>query len=358
MTPFPRRGQQGMPVYVAGPPMAQDILKLASNENAWGCSPKAAAAYQQACGDLHRYPDSKYQVLRQALAERVQSPLDQIAVGAGSEQLITLLMSAYAGPGDEVLVSQYGFALLRIAARMGNAEVVLAPEAGLHTDVDALLAAVTERTRVVAIATPNNPTGTALSGAELRRLRSGMPDGVLLLLDLAYGEFGPQYALQTAHSMARERQDTVVLRTFSKAHGLAAARVGWAHASAELLAPVGRLRPPFPISQAGAAAALASLADRAWLSSSMGQLATQRETLREGLRALALPALPSHTNFLYVDFGSADAARRAGAFCAENGVLLRGLRMYGLDKALRATVGTGPESRRLLDLLTTWSQKQ
>lgn len=341
-----------MPVYTVGPPMAPNVLKLASNEHAWGPSPRAVRAFVEAASELHRYPDSRYLDLRTLLAHQVGAVLEMVAVGAGSEQLITNLMAAYAGPGDEVLVGQYGFALLRIAARMGNAEVVLAPEPELRCDVSRLLACVTSRTKVVAVATPNNPTGTALSAEEVYRLREGLPDGVLLILDLAYAEFGPPGAAEAAHALANTRDDTVALRTFSKAHGLAAARVGWAHAAPSVLAPIRRLRTPFPVSQAGVAAAMASLGDPEWLAGGLVSVAGQRESLRRALRSLGLDVPVSHTNFLYVDFGDPARASRALRGCEGAGVLLRPLGMYGLNQGLRVTVGTGPQMRRLIEVLT------
>ena len=228
--PRPRPGILEIAPYVGGKSkVASDrpIAKLSSNESPLGPSPRAVAAYRELAGELHRYPDGGAAALRQAIGRRHNLDPELIVCGAGSDELIALLIKAYAGPGDEVLYSAHGFLMYRLSALAAGAHPVTAPERGLKADVDALLAAVTSRTRLVFIANPNNPTGSYLTGEELRRLHAGLPEDVILVVDAAYAEYASAADYASGLELAREAANVVMTRTFSKLHGLAALRVGW-----------------------------------------------------------------------------------------------------------------------------------
>ncbi len=331
-----------MPVGVAqGPPSGG--YNLASNENAWGPSPRAAAAMRDDVARLHRYPVQEYLSLRTALAASIGSSCDEILLAAGSEQLITVLHAAYAGRGDEVLGTRLGFALFRIAATMGGASPVLVPERGWDTDVDRVLDAVTPRTTIVALASPNNPTGVVVPASEIRRLREGLAEHVVLIVDLAYAEFCDAHSTAEIHRLAQEREDTVVLRTFSKAYGLAAARVGWAHGAAALLEPCRRLLAPFRVGAGAARAATAALGDGAWLRDTVAAAVEQRSRLTAALVSIGLEVVPSQTNFVLVRFDDAQHAASAIDHCRRAGVSIRLLGMYGRPDCVRITIGRQPQ---------------
>ncbi|MGH6932506.1 MAG: pyridoxal phosphate-dependent aminotransferase, partial [Dongiaceae bacterium] len=238
------------------------VIKLASNENPLGPSPRAIAAYRELAAELHRYPDGGADALRQAIADHHGLEAAQIVCGAGSDELITLLVRGYAGPGDEVLYSQYGFLMYALAAKTVGAVPVGAPEPELRTDVDALLGLITPRTRLLFLANPNNPTGCLLPSAEVLRLHAGLPKDVLLVLDSAYAEYVGGEDYQDGARLVRASDNVVMLRTFSKIHCLAALRIGWAYGPPAVADVLNRVRNPFNVNAPAQAAALAALTDR------------------------------------------------------------------------------------------------
>ena len=353
----PRRGSKGMPLHQAAArrsaDVVDDVVRLDANESAWGCSPAARAAFMAAAGQLARYPDGAYVSLRQALARRHGiDDVSRIAVGAGSEHLIMLLVSAFAGEGDDVVLSETGFLLLRVAARLAGASIRLAADRrNLQPSVDNIVGAATADTAMVLVATPNNPTGRALSATEIEQLRQRLPEGTLLLLDLAYAEYADADMVTQAHALALGRGDTVVVRTFSKAYGLAGARVGWALGAPELLATYERLRAPFPITRASVEAALAALDDKTWLDQAVDRARRHRASLSSALEQLGVVVLPSATNFVLASFESPELARRVHGHCEQRGIHLRDVSVYGLADSLRITAGTTEEHARLIDAM-------
>jgi histidinol-phosphate aminotransferase len=336
----------------ASAPGANRIIRLASNENPLGASPAAIAAYRELSGELHRYPDGNASALRRAIAEAEGLEADRIVCGAGSDELISLLVRAYAGPGDEVLYSAHGFLMYAIAARTVGAAPMAAPERDLTADVDALLARVTPRTRVLFLANPNNPTGSYLSRAALTRLHAGLPADVLLVVDAAYAEYADVPDYDDGASLARAHDNVVMTRTFSKIHGLAALRLGWAYCPAEVAAVLNRVRGPFNVSQAALAAGCAAVADQAHVARSKAHNAACRTRLIEGLSAIGLDPKPSLGNFLLVRFPEgAEAAAAALAALKAEGILLRGMTAYGLPDSLRMTIGTDEEAEACIDAL-------
>ena len=262
--PRPRPGIMEIRPYVGGKAEvagATDIVKLSSNERAIGPSPAAMAAFRAEAGRLHRYPDGGCTALRQKIGQRFNLDADRIVCGAGSDELISLLIRAFAGPGDEVLYSAHGFLMYKLSALAAGATPVAAPEIDLRADVDAMLERVTTRTRIVFIANPNNPTGSHLSAAELARLHAGLPPDVLLVIDAAYAEFvsAPDYS--DGQELALAHPNVVMARTFSKLFGLAALRLGWMLGGEAVVDVINRIRGPFNVGQPAQAAGIAALDD-------------------------------------------------------------------------------------------------
>ena len=352
----PRPGILEIAPYVGGEaslPGANRVIRLASNENPLGASPRATAAYLALRDELHRYPEGGMGALRSAIAEAEGLDPERIVCGAGSDELIALLARAYAGPGDEVLHSAHGFLMYAISARTAGAAPVAVPERGLRADIEALLSRVGARTRLVFLANPNNPTGSYLGEAEVRRLREGLPDHVLLVLDAAYAEYleAPDY--DPGGALVEAYDNVVMLRTFSKIHGLAALRLGWAYAPPAVADVLNRVRGPFNVSQAAQAAGIAAIADRGHLERARRHNTRWRQWLSERLEAAGLRVHPSAGNFVLVRFPDEPArdAKAALAHLKTRGILVRGVAAYGLPACLRITVGTEEETRAVAEAL-------
>lgn len=351
--PAPRPGILEITPYVGGKSAGaagKPVAKLSSNESPLGPSPRAVAAYRELAGELHRYPDGDCVDLRAAIGSRFDLDPAMIVCGAGSDELIALLVRAYAGPGDEVLHSRHGFLMYPLAARTAGAVPVAAPEQALAADVDALLAAVTPRTRLVFLANPNNPTGSYLPAAELERLRGGLPESVLLVIDAAYAEYAeaPDYA--SGRELALATPNTVMLRTFSKLFGLAALRLGWLAAAAPIVDVVNRVRGPFNVALPAQAAGVAALRDTAHQDLALDHNRTWLPWLAGQLSNLGLRVHPSLGNFLLVEFPTKPGrdAAAANAHLEAEGVIPRQMAAYGLPHSLRVSVGLEAENRRLV----------
>ena len=331
--------------YVPGKSKAADgreLVKLSANENPLGTSPKALAA-RAAAAEPSLYPDPDSTGLREAIGALHGIDPARIVCGTGSGELLTCAASAFAGPGDEVLYVRYGFSLYEIAARRCGATPVAAPDADYGTDVDALLACVTERTRVVFLANPNNPTGSFLSRAELSRLHAALPKNVLLVADQAYAEYVAPEDDDGGLALAARYSNVLVARTFSKAYGMAGDRVGWATGAPELIAALNRIRGPFNVNSGAQAVAAAALADQAFVRAARDHNRTERARFVEAISALGnhgLRPLPSEANFVLVLFEGALSAEAALAGLAERGYAVRHLPGQGLPQGLRITIGT------------------
>lgn len=356
--PVPRPGILSIAPYVPGEAHAAQAsrqIRLASNEGALGPSPKAVAAYQAAAGEIHRYPDGGSVALREALGQTWNLDPARIVCGTGSDELISLLVRAYAGPGDEVLYSAHGFLMYPLAAQSVGATPVAAPESRLTADVDALLARVSDRTRVVFLANPNNPTGTVLSTAEVVRLHAGLPERVVLALDSAYAEYLTDSAYSAGAEMVEAHANVVMLRTFSKMYAMGGLRLGWGYCPAGIADILNRIRGVFNINSAAQAAALAALADADFIAASRQHNETWREWFTTTVRQLGLTVHPSVTNFVLVSFagqsGDAGNAETARLFLKERGILVRQMGVYGLPDCLRVTIGTGEEMQSVVAAL-------
>lgn len=347
---------EAISAYTPGKSKSDDgrvLIKLSANENPLGCSPEAAAALVETRAALARYPDPASNALREALGAHFSLESDQIVCGTGSDELLNLIALGYAGPGDDVIYVRYGFSVYDIAARKTAANVVVAPDKDYGTDVDALLALVNERTRVIFVANPNNPTGTYLNDAEIERLHAGLPSDCVLVLDQAYGEYleddGP-----AAFDLARRYENVLITRTFSKIYGLAAERIGWAYGQPGLIATLNRIRAPFNVTAAGQAAAIAALRDTDFVMKSRAHNREWRDWMAGEIAALSnhgLQAVPSWANFVMVMFDGQCSAETAYRALMDEGYIVRWLPGQGLAGGLRITVGTEDENRGLMAAL-------
>lgn len=345
LAPTPRPGILSIDAYVPGKskaPTGVKLHKLSSNETPLGPSPRAIAAYRAAAATLEFYPDGTAERLRQTIAGRYGLDPARIICGAGSDELLSLLAYGYMGPGDEGLYSEHGFLVYRIATLATGATPVVAKEKNLTTDVDAMLAAVTPKTRVVFLANPNNPTGTYLPFDEVKRLHAGLPSNVLLILDAAYAEYVRRNDYASGLELVATSENVVMTRTFSKIHGLAGLRLGWLYAPAAIVDALNRIRGPFNVNAPAIAAGIAAMEDREHEEKAVQHNAHWLARMTDALRRLGLGVTPSVGNFLLVHFPD-EAGRRApdaDAFLTSRGVILRRMEAYGLPNALRLTIGS------------------
>lgn len=354
-TPIPRPGIMEIEPYVAGksalPGQAKPI-KLSSNENALGPSPKAMEALRKATETMHRYPDSAATELRAAIGKRFGVDPERIVCGAGSDELISLLTYSYAGPGDEVLYSQYGFVMYPTATLSAGAKPVAAKEKGFRTDVDALIAAAGPQTKICYVANPNNPTGSYITPAEMQRLRDGLPPHTLLAIDAAYAEFVSRNDYSPGVEMVERHDNVVMLRTFSKIFALGGMRVGWAYCPQSVVDVLHRARGPFNVSAPAQAAAVAALQDLAFADASRAHNDMWLPWLTRELQGLGLTVLPSVGNFVLVGFpqGARNAAA-ANEFLNARAIIPRTVGAYGLPGHLRITIGAEAEMKAVVAAL-------
>lgn len=363
IAPSPQPYLLALDTYIAGKSKLagkETVIKLSSNENPNGPSPKALAAYESAQGTVHRYPEDGALSLREAIAGLHGFDAQQIICGAGSDDVIRMLCMAYGGAGREVIYSQYGFAMYRIYALQSGAVAVAAPERNLCTDIDALLAAVKPNTSLVFLANPNNPTGSYLPKAELHRLRAGLREDILLVIDGAYAEY---MTPETAPDFSDGREltqntNTVLMRTFSKAYGLGGLRIGWGYGQKEIIEMLYKVRSPFNLTQPSLNAAIAALADQDYIAQHVAQSNQERARLEAAIAALGIQVNPSLANFVLLGFSEVQGRRAsdAAAHLAAQGIIVREIANYGLPNHLRITVGTPAENDAMLTALTDWCQ--
>ncbi len=342
----PRPGIMKIAPYVPGKDSIdgkETIAKLSSNEGALGPSPKAMAAYAKAAAELHRYPDGDTTKLRAALGRHYGLDPARIVCGAGSDEILNLLVRAYCGPGDELLYSQYGFLMYAINALGVGATPVAAPAKGYGSDIDAMLAAVTDRTRIVCLANPNNPTGTYVTKDDVRRLHAGLPKNVLLVIDAAYAEYVSRNDYDSGVELVDQAENVVMTRTFSKIYGLGGLRLGWMYGPAGIVDVMSRLRQPFNVNLAAQIAGVAALDDISHTDASRTNNDIWLPWLSTELTKLGLEPVPSVGNFLLVGFGSKERAVAANEWLMNDGLIPRLVAGYGLPEHLRITVGTEAE---------------
>jgi histidinol-phosphate aminotransferase len=355
--PTPKPGILDIQAYVPGEhSLASGVkpIKLSSNESPLGPSPTAKAAYLKAAEELELYPDGGATQLRQAIAGAYGLNAERIVCGAGSDDLLSLLARAYLGPGDEGLYTRHGFLMYPIAIQACGATPVVAPEVNYTASIDEILKKVTPRTRVVFLANPNNPTGTYVPFQDVRRLRESLPSDVLLVLDAAYGEYVKRNDYEMGLELVATTENTVMTRTFSKIHGLAALRLGWVYCPAAIADVLHRIRGPFNVSGPAMAAGVAAIQDKGHVERSVAHNDRWLEWLQEELPKLGLEVTPSVGNFILIHFAKGDKNKGAAAadeFLKSRGIILRRVAGYGLPDCLRMTVGAESDNRAVVAAL-------
>jgi histidinol-phosphate aminotransferase len=360
-SPQPKPGILQIEPYVPGESRlatGDKTIKLSSNESPLGPSLAAIEAFKQVAGELERYPDGACAKLRAAIAARYGLNAARIVCGAGSDDILSLLAHAYLGPGDEAIFTEHGFLLYRIIVLANGATPVVAPETDLRADVAAILGKVSERTKVVFLANPNNPTGTYLSIDEVRELRAKLPGDVLLVLDAAYAEYVERNDYEAGIELVATTSNTVMTRTFSKIHGLAALRLGWAYCPEAVADVLNRIRGPFNVNAPAMAAGAAAISDTAHEAASAAHNARWRPWLAAEIEKLGFKVTPSVGNFLLVHFeggGGMRGAAAADAFLKSCSIIVRRVDAYGLPNALRITVGTEADNRAVASALAEFA---
>jgi len=357
--PTPKPGILDIAPYVGGKSSLAGIaepMKLSSNENMLGAGEKARAAYEAAIRNIHVYPDGRAMKLRAAVAGHHGLEPERLIFGNGSDEVFALLNQTYLTAGDNIVTGQYGFLAYRISALGCEAKVKLAPEPGYKAEVDALLGQVDERTKIVYVSNPSNPTGSWNSGDEIRRLHEALPAGVLLVVDEAYAEYVTEPDWETAVPLAREATNIVVTRTFSKIHGLGGLRIGFGYAPLAVAEAIDRIRLPFNVSVPGIEAATAALADEAHQTVSRDLIQTWRPRLTQAIRGFGFTVLPSAGNFILVLFPDEKrGAAAANAYLNSRGIIVRQVGGYGIHDGLRITVGTEDQNRAVIDALSEFA---
>ncbi len=355
--PAPQPGVLDIVPYVPGTsalPGTEPVIKLSSNETPLGPSPKAIQALLEETGRVSRYPDGSAAALREALATRYGLDAMRIVCGTGSDEMLNLLAAAYLGPGDEAIYSQHGFLVFKIAILAQGARPVVAPEKNLTANVDAILLRVSDATRMVFLANPNNPTGTYLPVGEIKRLHTGLPQHVVLVLDAAYGEYVQAEDYEAGIELVATSENTVMTRTFSKIYGLASLRLGWAYCPAPIADALNRIRGPFNVSGPSIAAGVAAIDDVAHLQEAVAHNTKWLGAMTQALSRIGLDVTPSAANFLLVHFPAAPgkSARDADAFLHRHRIILRRVEAYGFPNALRMTIGTEQENKAVIEALS------
>lgn len=323
-----------------------NVIKLSSNENPYGPSPKAMEAVRDSAALLHRYPSTDHAELRAAIGALHGLDPEQIICGVGSDEVLQFVVQAFAGPGDEVIHTEHGFSMYPILARMAGATPVEVPERERVVDVDAILSAVTERTRVVFLTNPGNPTGTMISEAEVVRLADGLPEHVLLVVDGAYTEYVDGF--DGGASIVSGRSNVIMTRTFSKIYGLGGLRVGWGYAPKEIVDVLNRIRQPFNLSSTALAAALGAVGDVDYVEQCRAENARLRVWLAEALAELGVPSDTSCTNFILARFASQAEAEACDLYLQKQGLIVRRVAGYGIPNGLRITVGDDDACARVV----------
>jgi len=352
--PMPHAGVLAIDPYVPGKssaPGVAKIHKLSSNETPFGPSPAAQQAFIGSAEKLSLYPDGTATALRTAIAAHHGLDSARIVCGAGSDELLSLLATIYLAPGDEGIFTEHGFLVYKIAILAAGGTPVIVAEKNLTTDVDAILAAVTPRTKIVFIANPNNPTGTYLPFSEVKRLATSLPSHVLLVLDAAYGEYVTRNDYSAGLELVATHENVVMTRTFSKIYGLAALRLGWCYASASVADALNRVRGPFNTSGPAIAAGIAAITDQTHVDRAIAHNEAWLTKLTEAITQIGLTVTPSVANFLLVHFQDADTAQKADTFLTGRGLILRSVASYGLPQCLRLSVGLDEANQLVIDNL-------
>ena len=355
LRPQPRPGVMKIAAYVPGKhgdSSKGKVHKLSSNETPLGASPEAIDAAAQVLAHAELYPDGSANELRRAIAEVHGLNAENILCSNGSDELLGLLAQTYLTAGDEGIFTEHGFLVYRIQILAAGGVPVVVKETNERADVDAILAAVTERTKVVFLANPNNPTGTYLPFEEVRRLHAGLPSHVVLVIDAAYAEYVRRNDYESGIELVSSAQNVVMTRTFSKIHGLAGLRIGWMYAPAGIIDAVNRVRGPFNVNAVAIAAGAAAIRDRNHVEEAVAFNEAWLPWVADELTRIGLRVTPSVGNFVLIHFTESRSAEAADAFLTERGLILRRVTGYGFPNALRMTIGSEEANRGVVGALT------
>lgn len=327
-------------------------VKLSANESALGPSPMAMEAFKNEAPNLFRYPDPAYSELRNALAQKYNIDASRIVCGVGSDELLKLACHVYLKPGDEAIFVAHSFSMYPIAIKSVGAKGIEVADTNYTADVDNILAAVTDKTRLIFVANPNNPTGTYISKEEVERLWKNIPDHILLVLDAAYAEFLDQDDYNSGIELVERSNNVLVTRTFSKLYGLAALRLGWGYAPENVAHVLDKYRDPFNVPSCSQAAGVAALRDTDFEQKNISHTKTWREWLSQELTELGLTVIPSVTNFILFKFeDEIKTAEAANNYLITHGYILRYYSGQGLNNFLRLTIGTEQENKEVIRLI-------
>ena len=354
--PVPQPGIMELTPYkaFAKPKRPGRLIRLMANEGALGPSPKAIEAYKAASGEIHRYPESGSGTLVSALAKHHGLDPEKLVIGNGSDELIELICHCFAGPGDEVIYTQYGFVMYPTCAHASGATPVKVADDGFTASVDAILARVTPKTKIVFLANPNNPTGTYLARSEVERLWAALPKSVVLVLDAAYAEYVERNDYSAGADLAEKAPNVIMLRTFSKMYGLAGLRLGWGYGAPAVVDVLNRVHGVFNVNAAAQAAGVAALEDVPFQDRSKTHNRIWVPRVQEKLRELGLEPLPTVANFMLVRVPAKTGKTpdQILAFCAERGIFMREMKTYGMTDCFRFSIGTEEENQALFETLT------
>ncbi|KKX27833.1 histidinol-phosphate transaminase [Rhizobium sp. LC145] len=354
--PAPRPGVLDIAAYVPGKdhaPGVARVFKLSANETPLGPSPKAREAFRHAADHLELYPDGQASELREAIAAVHGLNPANIMCGNGSDELLGLLCHVYLGAGDEAIITEHGFLVYKIQIMAAGAAPVTVKEKDCTVDIDAILAAVTPRTKMVFIANPGNPTGTYVPVSEIRRLHAGLPKHVILVLDAAYAEYVRRNDYEAGLELVSGNRNVVMTRTFSKVYGLAALRIGWMYGPAGILDALNRVRGPFNMNAPAIAAGAAAIQDQAFIEKAVEYNNLWIGKLTQAFEAIGLAVTPSVTNFVLIHFPEVEGKRAADAdaFLTSRGYILRAVKGYGFANSLRMSVGPEEANRGVIEAL-------
>ena len=362
LRPRPHAGVLAVDTYVPGKSKLQGfsgtVHKLSSNETPLGASPAAIAAYRTAIGTFEIYPDGNATPLRDALGALHGLDPARIVCGAGSGELLFLLANIFCETGDEGIYTEHGFLLYGVAILAADAAPVTVAEREVSVDVDAILAAVTPKTRIVFIANPANPAGTYVPKTDIRRLADALPRNVLLVLDAAYAEYATAEDYDCGFDLVHDRENVVVLRTFSKVYGLASLRLGWCYGPAAIIDAVNRVRPPFNVNEPAMRASIAAVGDQAHVAAAVEHNSKWREEATREIVALGFPVTPSAANFVLVHLRDPDEAAAADAFLSARGLILRMVTAYGLPQCLRLSIGSEDAMRLVIGAFADFARQR
>jgi histidinol-phosphate aminotransferase len=333
---------------------AARVIRLAANENPFGTSSIVQEAFVKLSQGLHHYPDGGSQNLRRALAAFHAIDPDRIVCGTGSDEIITMLCKAFTGNGDEVLYSEFGFLMYPLAALAAGATPVKAPESNRATDLDALLDAVTDKTKIIFLANPNNPTGCLITRSEIISFREKLREDVLLVIDSAYAEFVTDETYTDGKDLVSRFDNVIMLRTFSKAYGLSGLRVGWSYSSTYIADILNRVRGVFNISVPAQVCAEVALSDQDFIKRTVENNTFQRVRVSAELKTSGVHVYPSSGNFVLFSLGSVERADACLSYLKERGILLRGMKAYNLPDCIRMTIGTPEDMDTVLQDLRSF----